>query len=205
MHNQEVEKVSVLFSGGKDSSLAAFILSKIFGIELITATFEILQNWKQAQKVAKELGFSFRTIKLDENIIKEAAKTTIQDGHPSNGIKYIHKQALEEVAKSSKIIADGVRRNDQVPVLSLLEIISLEDRFNIHYVQPLMGLSRKTINILVEKYFLFEEYKGDSFGGPEYEFELREFIKREYGASKIKEIFPQNHTHSIVNKVKVFK
>lgn len=202
MHNQEESKASVLFSGGKDSSLAAFILAKIFKIELVTATFGILQNWKQAQGVAKKLKFPFKVIKLDEKIIEEAAEIAIRDGRPGNGIKYIHKKVLEEVAKNSKIIADGVRRNDRVPVLSLSEITSFEDKFKVHYIQPLMGYSRKTISILLKKYFLFKEHKGESFPGAEYEFELREFIKRRCGSSKIKEIFPGDHTHSIITKRK---
>jgi len=202
MHSQKKDKVSVLFSGGKDSSLAAFILSEIFEVELVTATFGMLENWKEAQKVAKGLKFPFRIIKLDEKIIEEAAKMVIEDGYPHNGIKYIHKRVLEEVAKNSKIIADGVRRNDRVPVLSLPEIMSFEDKFKVHYVQPLKGFSRKTINTLLKKYFLLKEYKGESFPGAEYEFELREFIKRKYGSSKIEEIFPKDHTHSIVIKMK---
>lgn len=197
MHSQKENEVSVLFSGGKDSSLTAFILSKIFDIKLITATFGILHNWKKAQKVAKKLNLRFQLIKLNKKIIKEAAKVTVKDGYPNNGIKYIHKQVLEEVAKNSKIVADGVRRNDRVPVLSLSEIISFEDKFNVHYIQPLMGFSRKTINILVEKYFLVKEYKSESFPGAEYEFELREFIRKKYGQLKVEEIFPKNHTHSI--------
>jgi hypothetical protein len=203
MHNQKENKVSVLFSGGKDSSLTAFILSKIFEVELVTATFGILENWKQAQRVAKELKFPFRVIKLDEKILEEAARIIVNDGYPSNGIKFIHVRFLEEVAKNSTIIADGVRRNDRVPVLSLSEITSFEDKFKVHYIQPLKGYSRKTINLLLEKYFLYEEYKGESFPGAQYDFELKELIKRKYGPSKIEEIFPKDHTHSIVNKMKI--
>jgi hypothetical protein len=200
MHNQEGNKVSVLFSGGKDSSLVAFILSKIFEVELITASFGILPNWEQAQRVARELKLPFKILKLDKKIIEEAAQMVIKDGYPSNGIKYIHQKVLEEVAGDSKIIADGVRRNDRVPVLSLSEITSFEDKFKVHYIQPLKGFSRKTLDILVKKYFVFKEYKGESFPGAEYEFELREFIKRKYGPPKVEEIFPKNHTHSVVIK-----
>jgi len=203
VHNQEKNKITLLFSGGKDSSLAALILSKIFKVELITATFSILQNWKQAQKVAKELKFPFNTIKLDKEIIEKAADIVIEDGFPANGIKHIHKKALEEIARKSKIIADGVRRNDRVPVLSQSEIMSFEDKFNVHYIQPLMGYGRKTINLLLEKYFKIKEYKGESFMGAEYEFELREFIRKKYGFSKIDEIFPKNRAHSIVLEMKI--
>ncbi|MDP2750459.1 MAG: hypothetical protein Q8O89_06525, partial [Nanoarchaeota archaeon] len=99
---------------------------------------------------------------MDEKIIEEAAEIAIRDGRPCNGIKYIHKKVLEAVAKNSKIIADGVRRNDRVPALSLSEITSFEDKFKVHYIQPLMGYSRKTISILLKKYFLVKEDKSSS-------------------------------------------
>ena len=196
-------KASILFSGGKDSCLAAKMLSDFFDVELITASFGLLSNWKKAEEVSQKLNFPFKVLKLDKEILKQAAGQTVKDGFPNNGIKYIHQKTLEEVAKNSKIISDGVRRDDRVPVLSISEVRSFEDKFNVHYVQPLMGYSWKTINILVEKLFVIEEHKSaSSFVGSEYEFELREIIKREYGDEKIKEIFPQNHTHSLVIDVK---
>ncbi|MCK4453891.1 alpha hydrolase [Candidatus Parcubacteria bacterium] len=203
-------KVSILFSGGKDSCLAAVLLSKFFEVELVTCSFGILSNWKKAEEVAKKLGFSFnelktssfKVLKLDKKILEEAAEKIIQDSFPANGIKYIHQKALETLAEQTELIADGIRRDDRVPVLSLAEVKHLEDKFNIHYIQPLMGYSRKTINILVDKFFKIKEYKSTDFVGAEYEFELREYIKKKYGAGKIKEIFPQNHTQSIVVDIK---
>ena len=198
------EKAVVLFSGGKDSSLAALIMSNFFDIELVTATFGLLTNWENAQKVAKKLKFPFRLLKLDRKIIEEAAEITVKNGFPNNGIKYIHQKTLQEVAKNSQIIIDGVRRNDRVPVLTTPEVISFEDRFQVHYIQPLIGISRKTINLLTNRYFTIKGYKSTAFKGAEYEFELRDLIKKKYGASKIKKIFPKNHTHTIVTKVNLY-
>ncbi|MCK4520715.1 alpha hydrolase [Candidatus Parcubacteria bacterium] len=195
-------KASILFSGGKDCCLAAIMLSKFFEVELIICTFETLSNWKKAEEVAKKLEFPFRVLKLDRKILEEVAEQIVKDGFPANGIKHIHQHALEILAGQAELIADGVRRDDRVPVLSLSEIRRLEDKFNIHYIQPLMGYSRKTINILVDKFFEVKEYKSTDFIGAEYEFELREYIKRKYGAEKIKEIFPQDHTQSIVVDIK---
>jgi len=202
-------KVSILFSGGKDSSLAALMLSKFFDLELITCSFDILSNWKCAEEVAKKLKFSFdglrtssfKVLKLEKEIILEAAKRTVEDGFPNNGIKYIHQKALEKAADYFQIIADGVRRDDQVPVLSCSEVRRLEDKFNVHYLQPLMGYSRKTIDLLVKRYFTIREYKSGAFTGAEYEFELREIIRRNYSFRLINKIFPKNHTHSMVINV----
>ncbi|MCK4781811.1 alpha hydrolase [Candidatus Parcubacteria bacterium] len=195
-------KVSILFSGGKDSALAAIMLSKFFDVKLITCSFGTLSNWKEAEKAAQKLKFAFEVFNLDKKILERAAEQTFEDGFPNNGIKYIHLKALEEVGKKKKIIADGVRRNDRVPVLSSAEIMQLEDKFDIHYLQPLMGYSRKTVNLLVKKYFLIKEYTAsDSFIGAEYEFELREIVQKKYGIKKAREIFPQDHTHSYVKSV----
>jgi hypothetical protein len=162
-----------------------------------------LQNWKKAEKIAKMLKLPFRVLKIDKKILEEAAKITVKDGFPNNGIKYIHQKTLEETAKFAEMISDGVRRQDRVPVLSISEVISFEDRFKAHYLQPLMGISRKTINLLVDRFFKYKEYKNTAFVGAEYEFELREMIKKKYGVKKISKIFPKNHTHTIVTGVKM--
>ena len=200
MHNKD--KVFVLFSGGKDSALAAFILSKIFDVGLTTITFGVLQNWKNAQKAAKGLKLPFQLLELDENIIKEAADLSVKTNSSANGLKFLHKACLEEITKKSTIIADGLRRSDHTTTLSIAEIMSIEDRFKVHYIQPLRGFSKKTVRLLAEKYLLFKEYRGDSFPGAEYEFELKDFIKRIFGSEKIDEIFPKDHPHTIIEGLK---
>ncbi|MEA3295962.1 MAG: alpha hydrolase [Patescibacteria group bacterium] len=198
-----MEKACVLFSGGKDSCLVALMLSKFFEIELVTYNFGLLENYKKLEEIAKKLGFNFTVAKLDKEILSVAMEQVIQDGFPNNGITYIHKKAIEKVTENFKIISDGVRRDDRVPVLSLAEIKSIEDRFDVHYIQPLMGYSRRTVNLLVERFFEIKEYKSSSgFIGAEYEFELKEIIKNKYGEEKIQEIFPSEHTHTIVLKLK---
>ena len=188
-------KASVLFSGGKDSALAAAILAEFFKVELITCTFGTMDNWKKAQEAAQKMNMPFRLMKLDKEILDQAAEITIRDNFPSNAIKHIHQKALEKLAQESKIIADGIRRDDRAPIMSLGEIKSLEDKFDIHYVQPLSGYSRKTINILVEKLFKIKEYKSAEGIGAEYEFELRNRVKN-------KNIFPPKHTQTIVLEIK---
>ena len=195
-------KVSVLFSGGKDSALSAVMLSRFFRVELVTCSFELLDNWKQAEKVAQELELPFYVLTLHREILEQAAEQTIRDGFPNNGIKYIHKKALEHAARKSDFISDGVRRDDRTPILSLSEIRQLEDKFQVHYIQPLMGYSSKTINLLTKKFFVVEEHRSDSdFIGSEYEFELKELIKNKYGIDQVIKIFPQKHTHSIVKNI----
>ena len=193
-------KATILFSGGKDCCLAAIMLSKFFEVELITYNFGLLDGCKQAEQAAKKLKMPFKVIKLPREILDEAVEITIKDNFPNNGIKYIHQKALEFASQDSKIIADGIRRDDRVPVLSLSEIQRLEDKFDVHYIQPLMGYSRKTINIFVKRFFEIKEYKSEDFIGAEYEFELREMIKQKYTPGKINEIFPKGHSQTLVMK-----
>ena len=200
-HNKN--KVAVLFSGGKDSALASFILSKILNVELVTVTFGVLENWKNAEKAAQGINLPFRLLRLNEDIIKEAADLSIKNSSSASGLKFLHKTCLEKVAEESEMLADGLRRNDHTTTLEISEIMRLEDKFKIHYIQPLIGFSKKTIRLLVDKYFLFKEYKGNEFNGSEYEFELKVFIKDVYGVQKTDELFPEDHPHSIVEKLKI--
>lgn len=197
-------KVSVLFSGGKDSSLAAIMLGQFFEVELVTCNFGILPTWHLARSVANELGFPHKVVQLDPKILQDATRLIVNEGFPKNGIKLIHCHALEHLAGFSDIraIADGVRRDDRTPVLSISEVMSIESRFNVHYIRPLKGYGRKTINVLVDRYFEIEEKKGDLMIGAEYEFELREEIKNLYGDDEVRRIFPRDHTHSRVIKMR---
>ncbi len=196
-------KVSVLFSGGKDSSLAAIMLGQFFEVELVTCNFGILPKWHLLRSIAKEIGFPHRFVQLKPEILQDAMRLVVTEGFPKNGIKLIHCHALEHVAISSDIqaIADGTRRDDRTPVLRLSEVMSLESRLNIHYIRPLEGYSRKTINVLVDRYFEIEEKESALMKGADYEFELREEIKRRCGDNEVSRIFPLHHTHSRVIKM----
>ncbi|MDD2665787.1 MAG: alpha hydrolase [Methanocellales archaeon] len=195
-------KVSVLFSGGKDSSLAAIMLGQFFEVELVTCNFGILPTCRPVRSIASELGFPHRFVQLEPEILQDAVRLVVNDGFPNNGIKLIHCHALEHVATDVQAIADGTRRDDRVPVLSLSEVLSLESRLNVHYIRPLEGYGRKTINVLVDRYFEIEEKESALMKGAEYEFELREEIKRLYGDDEVRRIFPRHHTHSRVIKVR---
>ncbi|MDY6865611.1 MAG: alpha hydrolase [Halobacteriota archaeon] len=199
-----MQNVRVLFSGGRDSSLAALMLSNYFNVELVACTFGILDNWKMAEEVAGLLGYPFRVVNLERSIIEDAVDRIINDGHARGGITMVHKSALEGVARlpGSEMIADGCRREDKTPVLTLGEIRSIEDRYGVSYIQPLGGYGRRTLNTLVDRFFEIEETEGHLTDGPEYEYELRELIGSRYSEDTVNGLFPQFHTHSKVKKVK---
>jgi predicted subunit of tRNA(5-methylaminomethyl-2-thiouridylate) methyltransferase len=194
-------KISVLFSGGKDSSLSALLMEPSFEIELVTCSFGMLPNGELAAKTAKELGFTHRVLSLEREILEKAYEKVMTDGFPKSAINYIHEKAVETLASDPevKFIADGTRRDDRVPVLSISQIRSIEDRLGVQYICPLKGYGRKTVSILVERYLRIEEGPTESIPKADYETELRELIRQRDGEEKIKELFPahiQSHVLS---------
>jgi tRNA methyltransferase len=194
-------RTSILFSGGKDSSLSALLMEPFFEIELVTCTFGLLSNGKLAAKTAKVLQFPHRILFLEKEILEKAYEKLIKDGFPKNAINYIHEKAIETLASDPgvKCIADGTRRDDKVPVLSISQIRSIEDRLEIQYVCPLRGYSRKTVSFLAERYLRIEEGPSESISKADYENELRELIRQRHSEDKIGELFPahiQSHVLS---------
>jgi len=196
-------KAHVLFSGGKDSSLSAILLDPFFDIELVTCTFSILPVGDIAKVTADELGFSHRVLELDRTILDTALNTIIEDGYPKNAINFIHKNVIEALAKEDavSVIADGVRRDDRVPRLTDPEIRSIEDRFGVKYICPLQGYGRSAVNMLVEKHLVIDEGQSDSIAKADYETELRELIRQQYGNEKVIDIFPQHLQSRVLKRI----
>jgi len=194
-------RTSVLFSGGKDSALSALLMEPFFEVELVTCNFGLLPNQELAAKSAKELGFPHRILSLEWEILEKAYEKIMNDGFPKYAINYIHEKAIETLASDPdvKFIADGTRRDDRVPVLSISQVRSIEDRLGIQYICPLKGYNRKTVSTLVERYLRIEEGPSESVPKADYEIELRELIRQRHGDEKIKELFPahiQSHVLS---------
>ena len=193
-------KANILFSGGKDSSLCSILLEPFFDVELITCTFGLNETIKLSQNISKELGFKHFLLKLNENILNEACDIIIKDGFPNNSINFIHKEALITLSKLKKneIIADGLRRDDRVPKLELSEIRSIEDKYNINYISPLMGYGRSTINDLIKKNLIIKEDESIKINKFDYESELRKRLYEMIGYDNTKKLFPKTHMQSVV-------
>lgn len=197
-------RVSVLFSGGKDSSLSALLMEPFFEIELVTCSFGLLPNGDLAAKTAKELRFPHRVLYLEQEILEKAYVKLMNDGFPKNAINYIHEKAVETLASDPdvKYIADGTRRDDRVPVLSISQVRSVEDRLGVNYVCPLKGYGKKTLSSLVELYLSIEEGPSESIQKADYETELREFIRQKHDEAKIKELFPAHIQSHVLSRKK---
>jgi len=92
-------KAAVLYSGGKDSSLMAIILKNLgYDVDLLNANFGVYDSYLSAEKSAKLLGFNYKVLKLDKKILKNGVDIILKDGFPNNGIDYIHKEVIENLA-----------------------------------------------------------------------------------------------------------
>jgi predicted subunit of tRNA(5-methylaminomethyl-2-thiouridylate) methyltransferase len=198
-------RISLLFSGGKDSSLSALLMEPFFEIELVTCSFGLLPNVEIAEKTARELGFPHRILNLDMEILETAYGKIMKEGFPKSAINYIHEKAVETLALDPevKLIADGTRRDDRVPVLSISQIRSIEDRLGVQYICPLKGYNKKTISTLVESYLKIEEGPSESTPKADYETELREYIRQRHGEEKIKELFPAHIQSHVLSRKKL--
>ena len=188
-----------LYSGGKDSSLAAWILTRLgYEVRLVTVSFGLLDNWGFARETAERLGFEHQVVYLPREILEKAADMALGEGHPNNAIQFIHERALEAVASMPEVerVSDGTRRDDRVPFLDLSKARSLEDRFNVAYIRPLLGLGYKTIRELTAGLFVVEIRESEELQKADYEVELRHLL-RERGVDPLT-IFPKRHYQSRV-------
>ncbi len=183
-------KACVLYSGGKDSSLMAVLLQKLgYDVELVTLNFGIFDSYKPAAESAAILGFTHKVINAPKKIIEKATAIILEDGFPNNGINQIHKEALKMVSPDYRVLADGTRRDDRIPMLDEGEIRSLEDRMKIEYLN-LRGFGHKTINNLCGDLFHIRKEPSSMENNSDYEIEIRYLIKEIRGEYAAESIFP---------------
>jgi hypothetical protein len=187
-------KARVLFSGGKDSSLSALLLEPFYDMELVTCTFSVVPVAGIAASAASGLGLKHSAVELDAGVLEEAFRMILEDGYPRNAINHIHMHALEKVASLSPgcLIADGIRRDDRAPRPGIPALRSIEDRFGVCCVSPLMGYGRAAINELVNRYLEIREDLSDRLEKADYETELRVLIRDRCGEARIAELFPEH-------------
>ncbi|MDP2217946.1 MAG: asparagine synthase-related protein [Methanolobus sp.] len=198
-------RVSVLFSGGKDSSIAAILLERFFEVELVTCSFSVLPVGDVARETAKRLGFPHRVVRLDMQALEQAYELLIQDGFPKRAIDHIHLTAIKTLASDKDVvfIADGIRRDDRVPVPEMSQIRSIEDRYGVSYMSPLKGFGRVAVNELVRQHLVIEEGQSENVIKADYETELRELIRTRAGAQRISELFPSHIQSRVIERKKV--
>ena len=194
--------LALLYSGGKDSTLAALFLDSFYDVRLVTGRFGITDDWTHAEAAADRLGYAFEPVGLDRGVAEEAAKLMIDDGYPRNGIQHVHEHALEQAAELDvDAVADGTRRDDRVPTVSRAQAQSLEDRHGIDYLSPLAGLGRNAVDRLVAETLRVETGPSESIPKADYEAELRALIAADHGDGAVESVFP-DHEQSYVRGVR---
>ncbi|WP_049983086.1 asparagine synthase-related protein [Halorubrum sp. BV1] len=186
-------ELALLYSGGKDSSLAAHLLDRFYDVRCVTGSFGLTDDWEHAERAAAELGYAFERVDLDDEVAAAAAERMIADGYPRNGIQRVHEHALEVVAtRDVDAVADGTRRDDRVPTVSRAQAQSLEDRHGVDYISPLSGFGRHAVDRLVEATFDVQQGPSEEVPKADYEDELRTLIADENGEQAVDEVFPDH-------------
>lgn len=175
-------ETAVLFSGGKDSSLTNIFLKKILpcNITNYTITFGINSNWKYAEETAKILEFPFKLFQIDKELLEKSVDRIEKDGFANDGISILHKWVIESFLEdvTVDIIADGTRRDDRSPRLELSDMRRIEDKYEVSYVAPLMGISYKILKPICYSLFIVEEGPTDSIQKSDYESEIKDLMKQ---------------------------
>ncbi|WP_458187434.1 DUF7411 family protein [Haladaptatus sp. NG-WS-4] len=186
-------ELGLLYSGGKDSTLAALLLDDFYDVTLVTAHFGVTDDWKHARDTAEATGFDFEAVELDHDAAIDAVEQMAEDGYPRNGIQQVHIHALETVAEMGfDAVADGTRRDDRVPTVSRAQAQSLEDRHSIDYIVPLAGFGRGAVDRLVSATLDVESGPSDEIRKADYEAELRALLAREHGETAVDDVFPDH-------------
>jgi predicted subunit of tRNA(5-methylaminomethyl-2-thiouridylate) methyltransferase len=190
--------VGLLYSGGKDSTLAALLLEPVADVTLLCGTFGITDDYEHARAAGEAVGFPTERLDLDEAVAAEAVEQMVADGYPRNGIQQVHEHALERAAATEfDAIADGTRRDDRVPTVDRPLAQSIEDRHGVSHLAPLAGIGREAIDTLATDHLVVETGPSEQVQKGDYEAELRSLISETYGTDRVAEVFP-DHTQSRV-------
>jgi len=188
-----VPSLSLLYSGGKDSSLAALLLAPFYDVTLRPATFGVTDDYRHASDAGAALGFAVDPLELDRSVAEAAVAEMAADGFPRNGIQRVHDHALETVAATDcDAVADGTRRDDRAPTVERSQAQSLEDRHGVDYVAPLAGFGRAAVDALADAELAVETGPSEEVGRADYEAELRALLAAEHGHDAVDEVFPEH-------------
>ena len=189
-------KIGVLYSGGKDSSLASIMLGTYYEVELNTFVFDPLRQIPSLEAAAETLGFPLKKRVFQEGMLKEMVDLVIAKGYPNDAINAVHQAAVESLAKEYNVVGDGTRFDDRVPMLSREAVQSLGSRTGCSYVRPLLGYVRKEVDRLADQLLEVKYGETGTIRNGDYEAEIRDAI-RARGLDPAP-LFPAHHEQSLV-------
>ncbi len=189
-------KAGVLYSGGKDSSLAAILLGTYYEVELNTFVFDPLRQIPTIEAAARALGYPLHKRVFREGMIEEMADLVVAKGCPNDAINAVHKAALESLAGEYDVIGDGTRFDDRVPMLPREAVQSLMSRTGCSYVRPLLGVPRREVDRLTDQLLVVTYGETGTIRNGDYESELRDAIRAR--GLDVASLFPAQHEQSLV-------
>jgi hypothetical protein len=196
-----VPRVAVLFSGGKDSALAAVLLEPFYEVTLVTCGFCVTDAPARAREAAHAAGFEHTTLDLPREVAESAVDRLLADGYPNEAIQSVHEAAVERVASGTwDAVADGTRRDDRTPAVSRSLAQSIEDRHGVDHLAPLAGFGRRAVDALVERHLRVESGPSDEVAKGDYETALRALLREREGEAAVEEVFPEHVQSRVVGR-----
>ena len=189
-------KAGVLYSGGKDSSLAAIMLGTYYEVELNTFVFDPGRQIPMVENAAEALGFPLKKRVFRKGLVEEMADLVISRGYPNDAINLVHQTAIHDLSGEYRVIGDGTRFEDRVPVLTRSEVQSLGSRTGSSYVRPLLGFVRPEVDRLVDRFLVVEHGESGTLRNGDYETEIRDAIRAR--GTDPAPLFPAHHDQSLV-------
>jgi predicted subunit of tRNA(5-methylaminomethyl-2-thiouridylate) methyltransferase len=205
--NKSVGQAAVLFSGGKDSALAALLLEPHYTVTLVTYGFGVTSLTENAAESAAALALPHESRQLAGTVLTAAVEQLLADGYPNEAVQLVHEAAIERLAADTQkdefdydVIADGTRRGDRTPSVSASFAQSVEDRFDIAYVAPLAGFGRQSVDALVSAHLDIETGPSETLAKGDYETALREVLRHRAGDSAVVDIFPDHEQSRVIGR-----
>ncbi len=189
-------KAGVLYSGGKDSSLAAIMLGTYYEVELNTFVFDPSRQVPSVETAAQALGYPLKKRVFEKGLLNEMADLVVACGYPNDAINTIHRIAVETLSHEYHVVGDGTRFNDRVPMLTRAEVQSLGNRTGCAYVRPLLGYVRPAVDYLTASLLEVKYGETGTISNGDYEAELRDAF-RARGIDPAS-LFPAHHDQSLV-------
>jgi predicted subunit of tRNA(5-methylaminomethyl-2-thiouridylate) methyltransferase len=189
-------KAGVLFSGGKDSALAALILSRDYEVELNSFVFSAGTDTSALESAARILGLPWKRRVFPEGFLEKMADLIIATRSPNMAIQEVHAAALNRLCRDYDVVADGTRMDDRVPRFSPDEVRSIQDRTGCSYVRPLLGYGKREIERLALRHFGITYGETGRVANGDYEHELQKAVRLRGG--EVTALFPRDHQQSLI-------
>ncbi|RXE57253.1 arginosuccinate synthase [Methanoculleus taiwanensis] len=189
-------KAGVLFSGGKDSALAAIMLARDYDVELNTFVFDPEREMPGVEAAAAALGLPLRKRIFGNDVLDEAVAMVLRCRYPNDAINMVHRRAIEDLCRDYTVVGDGTRWNDRVPMLARPEVQRIEALYRCSYIRPLLGYGKPEVERLAGRFLVVTYGETGTIENGDYEQELRSKV-RSCGIDPAT-LFPEHHRQSLV-------